>query len=190
MASPQKENGYTPISNELIEKLAGAAALSARELRVLLVIMRKTWGWKKKKDRISLGQVATLTGIGRQHISTIVASLVKRGYLLRDIPVGGKGIRTYEIGKDYDVWEAPTYPQLFPQVDNTLPAHGNTHSRPREGKRGGTYSRGRDTQKKETIQKGPAGTFLRKSGDKPKARAHTDGPNAIGDLLKRRHDRP
>lgn len=181
MASPQKENGYTPIANELIERLAGASTLSARELRVLLVIMRKTWGWKKKKDRISLGQVATLTSIARQHVSTIVASLVKRGYLNRYIPVGGKGIRTYEIGKNYDLWEAPSYPQLFPQVDNTIPAHGNTPSRPREGKRGGTYSRPRDTQKKETIQKGPRRNTHLKSGENSEAQP-------IGALLKKRYD--
>lgn len=181
MANPQKENGYTPIANELIEKLAGASSLSARELRVMLVIMRKTWGWKKKKDRISLGQIKELTGIAQQHVSSILTSLSKRGYVIRHIPASGRGVRTYEIGKNYEIWDIPSYPQLFPHPINTLPVGGSTPSRGREVKRGVRTPVGGNNKRKETLTKGARRTFLRKSGENPEMQP-------IGKLLKNRYD--
>ena len=49
MASPQKENGYTPIAHEILEALA-KQLLSPDEWRILMIIFRKTYGWDKKED--------------------------------------------------------------------------------------------------------------------------------------------
>ena len=62
MASPQLEDGYTQISNELLEALCWMN-LSPYEWRVLLWILRKTYGWKKKTDWISLSQFSKETGL-------------------------------------------------------------------------------------------------------------------------------
>jgi len=55
MASPQKENGFVPIASELVEHFA-KVNLSAYEWRTLWVVWRKTWGWQKKQDKISITQ--------------------------------------------------------------------------------------------------------------------------------------
>lgn len=171
MASPQKENGYTPIANAVMEKLA-KAELSGREFRILLLIMRKTWGWSKKRDRISLGQVSAITGIGRQHVATLVGRLVERCFLKRDIPEKGKGMRWYAFEKDYEKWDCP---QGYAPVYKGVPENGSTHSRKREYLEGGTYSRKRDPQKKALLQKSRSHL---KSGEIRKEGAHH-----IGDLL-------
>ena len=56
--------------------------LGHAELKVLLVIMRKTYGWQKDADRISLSQLAELTGLTRQSMQTATKSLEQRGYIL------------------------------------------------------------------------------------------------------------
>ena len=104
MANPQKENGYTVIANEVIEQLA-FASLSGREMRVVLVVIRKTWGWSKKEDRLSLSQVAEATGIARPHISGITRGLVAKGFLVvKGATTGGNIPNTYYFNKNHDLW--------------------------------------------------------------------------------------
>ena len=62
MASPQKENGYTPIANELLEAIC-RFPFSGSQLRIVLFLMRKTYGWSKKWDNISCSQFAIGTGL-------------------------------------------------------------------------------------------------------------------------------
>ena len=50
---PQLENGYTKIANELLEAIA-AIRIPGEAMQVLLVIIRKTYGYCKKKDAISI----------------------------------------------------------------------------------------------------------------------------------------
>ena len=49
MASPQIEDGYTKIANELLEAIS-KVNLSSYEFRVIMAIIRKTYGFNKKSD--------------------------------------------------------------------------------------------------------------------------------------------
>ncbi|WP_084288457.1 replication protein [Desulfovermiculus halophilus] len=57
MASPQCENGYTRLANELLEALA-RTRLAGQEYQAVLAIVRKTYGFGKKSDKISYGQLS------------------------------------------------------------------------------------------------------------------------------------
>lgn len=46
------DDGYTRIANELLEAVM-AADLTARQLKVVLAVIRKTYGFGKKFDRIT-----------------------------------------------------------------------------------------------------------------------------------------
>lgn len=46
------DDGYTRFANELLEAIA-SADLTARQLKVMLAYVRKTYGFNKKTDRIS-----------------------------------------------------------------------------------------------------------------------------------------
>ena len=52
MASPQKENGYTTIANELLEAIYGRK-FSASQIKILLIILRFTYGFNRKFARLS-----------------------------------------------------------------------------------------------------------------------------------------
>ena len=56
---------YTQTPNEFFDDIA--KTLKEGELRVLLVIMRQTFGWGNKKwDRISISQFQEKTGMGER----------------------------------------------------------------------------------------------------------------------------
>lgn len=63
------DDGYTRFANELLEAIA-SADLTARQLKVMLAYVRKTYGFNKKTDRIlvmkkfslTLTMMITLTG--------------------------------------------------------------------------------------------------------------------------------
>ncbi|ENL8513188.1 replication protein [Providencia rettgeri] len=61
------EDGYTRIANDLLEA-AMSSDLTARQLKVFLAIVRKTYGFSKKLDRITNTQIASMTGIHHTHV--------------------------------------------------------------------------------------------------------------------------
>ncbi len=106
MASPQKENGFTPIANEILERLVNIDLLGA-EFRVLLFIIRKTYGYQKKQDRISFTQFEKGTGISRQTINKTIKNLVAKGLIVKIcLPGGNIG---YSFVKDHENWIVKTH---------------------------------------------------------------------------------
>jgi phage replication O-like protein O len=82
MASPQLENGYTMVANEILEALA-KIKLSPNESRILWLIIRKTYGWHKKTDWISLSQIVEGTGIAKPNVCRTLKSLTSRNIIVR-----------------------------------------------------------------------------------------------------------
>lgn len=99
MAGPQIEDGYTKIANELLEAIINVN-LSNYEFRVFMAIIRKTYGFNKKTDRISLSQLSDITGIKIPHICRALNKLLERNMILKN----GK---TKGINKDYHEWKLP-----------------------------------------------------------------------------------
>ncbi len=60
--------------------------LGFAELKIFMVIIRKTFGWHKIKDRISLSQLQKLTGIsGKHHILKAIQDLEERKLIKKEI---------------------------------------------------------------------------------------------------------
>ena len=81
---------YTPIHNEVLEHLC-RINLSPYETRILFAVWRKTYGFKdkftgkrKKKDWISRGQFAQMTGLDRRLVSRALKGLEIKGVISRD----------------------------------------------------------------------------------------------------------
>ena len=104
MASPQKENGHLRMATELVLVFC-IYRLSGQEWQVLWVILRKTWGWNKKKDRISLSQISELTSMNRPGVVRILNKLIKRGVLKKE---NSAGINAYTFNKNYEEWQGMT----------------------------------------------------------------------------------
>jgi len=96
MANPQVENGHVRLATEVVEALA-RVNLSAYEWRVLWAVIRRTYGWRKKTDFISLLQISAMTGIAKPHACYAKRRLLKKHILYED--AGKLGLQ-----KDYEQW--------------------------------------------------------------------------------------
>jgi len=99
MASPQVEDGHIRIEYKIIEHLY-SAPLSGSELRIAMFILRKTWGWRKKEDEISITQIQKSCVLSRKMACESLNKLVTKKLLVK---TKGK-INTLQFNKDYDTW--------------------------------------------------------------------------------------
>ena len=97
MANPQLENGHTRIANELLEQLM-KRHLSPNQWRVLLCIIRKTYGFQKKVDYIANFQIVEATGLHKAVVSRCMKELHQAGLITRQ----GKYIG---FQKNWEEWQ-------------------------------------------------------------------------------------
>lgn len=159
MADPQLEKGFTRIADELLEALA-VASLSSREIAIVLAVMRKTYGFQKKTDRIAASQLSEMTRIPTSKIWGLVAGLEKKKVLTVVRPGRGKML-TLSVQKDHSRWEKrrPTYPskggkQHTPFQAQTYPLLGSKLT-PSEG----VHKRERDTLQERKEERGRSVEF-------------------------------
>ncbi|MDR2241842.1 MAG: replication protein [Providencia alcalifaciens] len=91
------DDGYTRIANELLESLS-CCNLTVRQLRVMLAIIRKTYGFGKKVDRISDSQLADVSGLSRQNVNKSKKELISMNYIILD---GNK----IGVNKEVSAWK-------------------------------------------------------------------------------------
>ena len=106
MSSPQRENGYTAIANEIMEALI-KYPIPGTQMQCLLLILRKTYGYNKKTDAISLSQFEDFTKLDRRHIHRAIGELQKKNIIKvqkRSAKDGTKITSTYRLNKIYTSW--------------------------------------------------------------------------------------
>lgn len=86
MTSPQTKNGHIQIATGGVDNDVFSALIHARlsgvEYQIVLLVIRKTWGYKKKEDWISLTQFQEETGAKRSYICRAIRRLVTCGILV------------------------------------------------------------------------------------------------------------
>lgn len=115
MSNPQKENGYTPIANELVEALAGIR-IPGEAMQCLWVILRKTYGWGKKDDLISLSQFCLLSKMRKPTVCRSLGKLSKMNLIViqKDNDIAIK----YRFNKDFQTWRPLSKKITVIQKDN------------------------------------------------------------------------
>jgi phage replication O-like protein O len=119
---------YTQTPNELFDYWL--PKLKLVELRVLMVIFRKTFGWHKTRDRISLSQLQNLTGSHHQDIAKATFKLEQLGLITKEV-LGEKGNQQtfYELViKEDKIKEKITYEEIPPRKY----LRGNTSSQKKD----------------------------------------------------------
>jgi len=121
--NPQLENGFTRLSNEIIEALA-RLRLSGEENQCLWVIFRQTYGWGKKEDQISLGQFSLMTGLIKQHVLRALNKLSSKTVIT--ITKNGNGQpNTYKFIKDFGKWKPLPKKVQVPKMVKDVTKNGN-----------------------------------------------------------------
>ena len=140
IVNPQKENGYTPIANEIMEALI-RSGLNGTENAVVLHLLRQTYGWRKLEDEISISQFCKAIPVTRRAISHALQSLK----LVKIITLVKKGSckkysNLWRFNKNYTEWQLGKKRTLV-----------NKHSRTSENSFPQLVNK--TTHTKETIQK-------------------------------------
>ena len=99
--TPQLENGYTKIANEILDALI-KYRIPGEQVQVLLYILRKTYGFNKTNDRISNSQFVSATGMKKGNVSRAVKNLVSKNIVIKS---DNKYIPTYRFNKNYKTWK-------------------------------------------------------------------------------------
>jgi len=107
MASPQTENGFTRIANELLEAIC-KLNLSSTQWQVLMLIIRETYGYQRKECEFGLSKIAEVTGADRGNISKALKALIYRNILTEYRKNESKSARILGLNKDFDSWQTVT----------------------------------------------------------------------------------
>lgn len=103
MADVQKENGYTPIAHEILEKMA-TVKLSPTQYRMIFIIWRYTYGFQRKEHDMSLSFLVNATGCDKRQIQRDLKRLEDRKIIIQRIKNGS--FRKLSFNKNYDQWDS------------------------------------------------------------------------------------
>ena len=104
MASPQLEDGYTRISNELLEEIF-RCEFNGSQLRVLLCLLRNTYGYGRKECDFSTGFVMKALGSDKKNTSVVIKSLIDSHVIKVVREASYTSARKVSLNKNYDEWK-------------------------------------------------------------------------------------
>lgn len=128
--APDTDNGYVRLANGILQALA-LTDLTGAERRVLDVIFFKTYGFRKKTDKISLTQFEEFTGLPRRTITRSIDSLEKRNIIGTDTSLF---ITQYGFNKQISEWKNKIC--AAPNRDKTVPSKEKGSAKPKKKKLG------------------------------------------------------
>lgn len=103
MESPQLENGYTRVANEILEALA-MTNLNGTQRRILDVVMRQTYGYQRKEHELSVSFIAKATNINKRQIQRELSDLTEKNIILIKQEATFDESRVLEFNKNYKGW--------------------------------------------------------------------------------------
>jgi phage replication O-like protein O len=116
MSTPQLENGYTRVANEILEQLS-RVHLSPNEWRVLMFVFRWSYGNSgRKQGTMSNGFIAKGTGLQRSNVIRTLKRLVQR-QLVSVATLGGS--KAVGFQKDFKKWHLVSAPTPSVSTDTT-----------------------------------------------------------------------
>ncbi|PKM90317.1 MAG: hypothetical protein CVU87_02720 [Firmicutes bacterium HGW-Firmicutes-12] len=106
MANPQKENGYTPVANEIIEQLV-KWPLNGTQMRIILTIWRYCYGFNRKNHEFSITFLMRALGLNtsqNKQVRRELKTLIELG-IIQEIEKPTKNTsRKLAFNKNYEQW--------------------------------------------------------------------------------------
>ncbi|BDK34697.1 TPA: replication protein [Enterobacter hormaechei subsp. steigerwaltii] len=100
------DDGYARLSNMLLEAYSGAD-LTKRHFKVLLAILRKTYGWNKPMDRISDSQLSEITKLPVKRCNEAKLELVRMNVIKQQGGMFGPNKNISEWCIPQNEWKSP-----------------------------------------------------------------------------------
>lgn len=98
---PQLDDGFVRVANELEDALLSKIR-TFRHSQVVRAVIRKTYGFGKKEDDITISQIAEMTGLHRNHVGAAVKELESMR-VLNPVRAGSYGL-ILGINKHHSQW--------------------------------------------------------------------------------------
>jgi phage replication O-like protein O len=140
MANPQTEKGYTKVANEILEHIS-KADINGTQLRIIMVIWRYTYGFRRKDHEMSLTYLAEAIDSAKSHVDRELTALIDRN-IVEVVGVGPRRGRLLRFNKNYDQWR-PT---------DVVRQSSSTNSSTSSSTTCGTSSSHNSSTKKESIK--------------------------------------
>jgi len=102
MANPQPDQ-FTRISNELMDQLP-KYKFNGTQLRIVIVLIRYTYGFNRKECELSLTYLAKATGINKEQVKRELDKLIKLNVVLVAKETNFHHSRELSFNKNYDTW--------------------------------------------------------------------------------------
>ncbi len=109
MASPQKENGYTPIANEILEQIV-KLKLNGTQFRIIMIIWRYTYGFSRKESNMSLTFIAKALSIQKKQVYREINKLIDSKIVTIKKEASFNSTRHIAFNKDYQVYQLGNSP--------------------------------------------------------------------------------
>lgn len=154
---PQLENGYTKIANELLDAIA-KSELSKRQLKIVLAVIRKTYGYNKKVDDMTVTQLVESTNIDKSAVSRTLPELEAMNVLSKR---QGKYGYVLGLNKNYRGWK-PLSKRQRCQNDNSSCQNDNSELSKRQTQK--TYTKDNPKRKGEASDKSDSPTLKARKG--------------------------
>ena len=117
---------------------------SLPELKVVLAVIRKTLGWQKEKDRISMSQIRQMTGLAQQSVKRGIDLALEHGFITRE-PAGQHFVYSLKLVTPCDqshlVTSNTTLPEVVTPCDQKLVTPCYSQKKRKEKKETSAHSR-------------------------------------------------
>jgi phage replication O-like protein O len=99
----QLENGFTRIANEILDALA-KTSLNGTQRRILDVVFRQTYGYKRKSHDLSVTFIANATNIHKKQIQREIITLIEKNIIAVVSEATFNKSRVISFNKKYNEW--------------------------------------------------------------------------------------
>ena len=103
MASPQVENGFTRIANELLEALI-QNKLNGAQCSIILAVIRATYGYHLTSKTLGIAFFKVHTGRNRRQLAKEIEELIAMNVLIVKAKHTFGQSRELMLNKDYESW--------------------------------------------------------------------------------------
>jgi len=107
MASPQRENGFTGVANEIMEQIL-KLHLNGTQYSIVLTVWRFTYGFQRCEHELSITFIAKATGTSPRVIRRELKNLIDFNMILVTKESTKSDSRVLKFNKDYDTWKQRT----------------------------------------------------------------------------------
>ena len=146
-----QSRSFTKVPNEILEALI-KTRLPGQARQVLDLIIRKTFGFNKIEDRISLSQFAKGTGIGKTHVARAINRLISMNVITK---IGNRAGTSYKVNTEVALWSSLPISVDSTKNGNTLTKIGNKAV----PKMVHTKYKSKETSSKDTIKGIPGSEY-------------------------------